>query len=147
MSPAPLRSWPDRCRHSLLFEVLGLCCLVPLGSLLLQEEASHIGQPGLVLSVLAMGWNAVFNALFDRVELNRGGHLSRRGWWTRVGQAVGFEAGLTLLSLPVIMLSLQLTLGAALALDVGLGLFYVLYGLLFNRAYDALFPLQAADHW
>lgn len=146
MSTASVRSWPDRCRHSLLFELLGLACLVPLGSLFLHEDSLTLGGLGLLLSLLAMGWNGLYNALFDRLELHRGGHLSRRTWVARLVQAVGFEVGLTALSLPILMLALDLSLGAAFVLDLGLGLFYVLFGLFFNRAYDRVFPLHEASH-
>lgn len=89
-----------------------------------------------------MLWNAFYNALFDRIEIRRGSHLSQRGWRGRVLQAFGFEAGLALITVPLIAYWLSLSLLAALLLDIGFAGFYLVFALCFNWAYDRIFPIK-----
>jgi uncharacterized membrane protein len=137
-----LRSFPDRLRQLLLFEIIGLVLVAPLASWITGNGISAVGILVFAISLIAMVWNGGFNYLFDRIELTRGGHLSRRGWGMRVLHASLFELGLTLITLPLIVWMLKLSVIEALLLDVGFVVFYLVYALLFNRAYDALFPLR-----
>ncbi|MDP2024946.1 PACE efflux transporter [Sulfuriferula sp.] len=137
-----LRSVPDRLRQLLLFEIIGLVLVAPLASWLTGDGIGTLGVLVFAISLIAMAWSGGFNYLFDRIELARGGHLSRRGWGVRVLHASLFELGLTLITLPLIVWMLKLPVIEALLLNVGFIVFYLLYALLFNRAYDALFPLR-----
>jgi uncharacterized membrane protein len=56
----------------------------------------------------------------------------------RVAHAVGFEAGLILIVIPLIAAWLAVSLWRALVLDIGLVLFYLPYGFLFNLGYDRI---------
>lgn len=143
MAKTSLRSWPDRCRHALLFEIIGLAIVVPLSSWISGHGAAQLGLLSIAISLIAMSWNAVFNALFDRMEIRLGSHLSERGWGVRLIHVLLFEAGLTLITLPVIAVWLQLGLWRALLMDIGFVLFYLVYALLFNWAYDCCFPISA----
>jgi len=61
----------------------------------------------------------------------------------RALQAVLFEGGLLLLTLPVIVLWTGLGWWPALIADLGLAAAYVAYAFVFNIAYDRLFPITA----
>lgn len=144
MAKTSLRSWPDRCRHALLFECIGLALVVPLSSWLSGHHAARLGLLSIAISLIAMSWNALFNAVFDRMEILLGSHLSQRGWSVRLFHVLLFEAGLTLITLPLIAGWLHLGLWQALLMDIGFVLFYLVYALLFNWAYDRQFPIEAA---
>ena len=137
-----LRSFSDRLRQLLLFEIIGLILVAPLASWMTGHSIGAMGFLAFAISLIAMAWSGGFNYLFDRIELARGGHLSRRGWDVRILHASLFELGLTLITLPLIVWMLKLSVLDALLLDVGFIVFYLLYALLFYRVYDALFPLR-----
>lgn len=137
-----MRSFPDRIRHTVLFELIGLITVTPLASWITGHAMSKIGFLAILVSVIAMLWNALYNALFDRIEIRCGSHLSQRGWRGRVLQAFGFEAGLALITVPLIAYWLSLSLWASLLLDVGFAGFYLVFALGFNWAYDRVFPIK-----
>lgn len=64
-----------------------------------------------------------------------------RSWPDRLRQIALFELGGLLLTLPIVMVWTGLGWRAALVADLGLALTYTLYALLFNLAYDRLFPI------
>ena len=87
-----------------------------------------------------MGWNYVFNLLFDHAMNHyRGSTLKTPP--LRILHAVLFELGLLMMLMPLIALYLGISLWHALVLDLGFALFYMLYALVFNWAYDRVFPL------
>ncbi|MDP2783760.1 MAG: PACE efflux transporter [Sulfurimicrobium sp.] len=137
-----LRGFADRLRQLLLFEIIGLILVAPFASWLTGHTIGAIGLLALVISLIAMLWSGLFNYTFDRIELARGGHLSRRGWGMRALHAFLFELGLTIITVPLIAWSLEISILDALLLDIGFIVFYLVYALLFNRAYDAIFPLR-----
>jgi uncharacterized membrane protein len=59
----------------------------------------------------------------------------------RVAHAVGFEGGLLLVGLPVVMAWTGMRWAEALVADVGLAIAYVIYAYVFNLAYDRFFPI------
>ena len=137
------RALPDRICHTLLYEAVGLLLVTPLASWALDHPALDTGLLALWLSLIAMLWNLVFNWGFDHLELRVGGHLSRRGWPTRIAHAVGFEGGLALLTIPLVAYWLSIGWWPAFWVDAGLMLFYLLYSVLFNWCYDKIFPLAS----
>ena len=59
--------------------------------------------------------------------------------------AFGFEGGLLLVSLPIVMLWTGMGWIDALLADLGLALAYVLYAYVFNLGYDRLFPIARSQ--
>ena len=143
MSSAPrLRSLPDRLRQIALFELGGLLLITPLFAW--ASGVSISASLGLMVmaALVATLWNGVFNTLFDWVEGRlTGRRADRRPLALRVLQACAFEAGLLLMTLPIVMAWTGLDWRAALVADLGLALAYTLYALLFNLVYDRLFPI------
>ncbi|HBZ43524.1 MAG TPA: hypothetical protein DEO85_05560 [Maritimibacter sp.] len=135
-----MRSFPDRVRHALSFEIIGLLIVVPLGALVFDKPVGDIGVVGLVSATLATLWNMVYNFGFDLVLRYRTG-TTKKGYGLRVVHAVLFEVGLLLVLLPFIAWYLGLTLWQALVMDLSFAVFYMVYAYLFNLAYDRLFPL------
>ncbi len=95
-----------------------------------------------MLAAIAALWNGAYNTAFDWIEGRRTGRTAdRRPFAVRCLHACGFEGGLLLLTLPVIVWWTALPWIDALIADIGLALAYTAYALLFNLGYDRLFPI------
>jgi len=66
-----------------------------------------------------MGWNYLYNLGFDHLLVWLDWPLYKRGMVLRAIHALMFEAGLTIVSIPVTMIWLNYTLIQALLLDLG----------------------------
>lgn len=93
-------------------------------------------------SVIAALWNFIFNALFERWEsrqVKRGRSLRRR-----VVHALMFEAVLIATFVPMIAWWLDVSLLHALAMNIGLAVFFVTYTFVFAWCFDRIFGLPAS---
>ncbi|NMG75358.1 PACE efflux transporter [Aromatoleum diolicum] len=138
-----LRSFWDRVRQILLFELGGLVLITPPFAWLSGVAiADSIGLLALVALIAAI-WNGTYNTCFDWVEGRITGRTAdRRPYRMRALHAVGFEGGLLLMSLPVIMAWTGMGWLEALVADLGLASAYVLYAFVFNLGYDRIFPID-----
>lgn len=142
MNPPPLRSLPDRIRQVLLFELIGVCLITPLFALASGRPMLESAVLLALLSSIAAAWNALYCTGFDWIEGRLTGRpADRRPQALRLAHALGFEGGLLIFTLPVIMLWTGMDFWTALVADIGLALTYAGYAYLFNLAYDRLFPL------
>lgn len=126
-----MRSWKERVAHMSLFEVGGLLSVTPLASWLSGHGLATIGGLAAAISVLAMLWNLVWNRVFDVWIPSR-----RRSIMQRLAQAVGFELGLLITTVPLIAWWLKIGLVEALLMDIGFVIFYLLYAMAFNILFD-----------
>ena len=85
------KSVKERFFHALGFEVLAIAICAPLGAWLLDYSLAHMGLLTLMISLIAMSWNMLFNALFDRAQRRMG---FRRTLVARAVHSVLFEIGL-----------------------------------------------------
>lgn len=60
----------------------------------------------------------------------------------RILHALGFEGGLLLITLPIVMLWTGMGWLEALIADVGLAIAYTIYAFFFNIGYDRVFPID-----
>lgn len=136
-----MRSKGDRIRHAVGFEVIGILICSPLASWLLGVPLGHVSVLTVALATCAMVWNYVYNLGVDTLMLH---YLHRldKSLWERVFHALGFEAGFLLVSLPLVAWWMDMSLMAALLLDIGVAVFYILYAFFYNLAYDRLFPVS-----
>lgn len=141
---APLRSLADRVRQVALFEVFGLVLITP--GFAWASGTPLLDSVGLlaVLALVAALWNGLYCTAFDRLEwrLARRQADQRPARW-RIVHALGFEGGLLVLTLPIIVAWTGLAWWPALVADIGLALTYTAYAYLFNLAYDRVFPIPA----
>lgn len=143
MSVRPkLRSLPDRLRQITMFEIGGLLLITPPFAWASGVPVTDSLALLALLALIAAIWNGGYNTAFDWVD----GHLTgrtadRRPLRLRAVHAIGFEAGLLLLTLPVIVWWTGMGWIEALIADIGLAAAYTLYALLFNLGYDRLFPI------
>ena len=144
MNPSPkLRSPLDRVRQVVLFEIGGLLLITP--PFVWASGMPAMNSLGLLalIALIAAGWNAVYNTSFDWIEGRLTGRTAdRRPYRMRLLHASGFEGGLILLSLPIVIAWTGMGWIDALMADIGLALAYVLYAFVFNLGYDRVFPID-----
>jgi uncharacterized membrane protein len=137
----PHKSVKERFFHALGFEVLAIVICAPLGAWLLGYSLGHIGLLTLMISLIAMSWNMVFNAIFDRAQHRMG---FARTLVVRAIHALIFEVGLLLAVVPLAAWWLDIGLWEAFVLDIGIALFFLPYTFVFNWTYDHLRVLVVA---
>jgi uncharacterized membrane protein len=125
------------------FELLAIALSRALLRLLSDSPLVLAGATAVASSAIAMTWNLVYNMLFEgweRRQARRGRSLLRRAC-----HAVGFEAGLVAMLVPLFAWVLGVTWAQALVLNLAMILFFLAYGFLFNLAFDRVFglPLSA----
>ena len=127
------KSFAERFFHALTFEVLAVIISAPVLSWVMGVSMTHAGLLTLMISLNAMVWNMIFNALFDRIERR---FALVRTLGLRVVHAVSFELGLIVTVVPLAAWWLDMSLLDAFWLDIGLVLFFLPYTFLFNLGYD-----------
>ena len=136
-----VRTAGDRLRYSILFELLLLVILTSVGALVLKRQILDVGLLTVMLAVKAMLFNLAYNWLFDRMDVRAGRVPTLRSPFGRIIHAIGFECGLVLTSLPLVIWWLDFTLLQALVMDFAITSFVVAYTLVFGWGYDRLFPV------
>jgi len=131
----PHKSIKERLLHALIFEVLAIALCAPLGAWLLGYPLAHMGLLTLMISLIAMGWNMLFNVAFDRTQRRMG---LDRTQTVRAVHSVIFEIGLLLAVVPLAAWWLGIGLWQAFLLDIGIALFFLPYTFFFNWTYDHL---------
>jgi uncharacterized membrane protein len=139
-----MRNTRDRIRHSVLFELIGLITVTPLGGWAFGVPISHFGIVAVVSTSLAMGWNYAYNLGFDHAMLRIYGDV-RKSLRARIVHAGLFEFGLLCLLVPFIAWYLDVPLWQAFVMDVSLAGFYLVYAFVFNWIYDIVFPIPAEE--
>lgn len=130
---SPVRTTTERVLHAVIFEVVANVLVFII--LIIWSSAAPAQSALLTVasSTLAMGWNYLFNLMFDSVQRRTG---FKKDWKIRCLHAVIFEAGLLLVLIPFAAWWLDITLLAALKLECGLVLFFLVYAYLFNLIWD-----------
>lgn len=131
----PPKTVRERFFHALAFEVIAIALCAPLGAWLLGYSLGHMGLLTLMVSLIAMAWNMIFNSAFDRAQKRLG---FARNLGARVVHSVLFEIGLILAVVPLAAWWLDIGLWEALVLDIGIVLFFLPYTFVFNWVYDHL---------
>jgi uncharacterized membrane protein len=137
-----MRTFRDRVRHALLFEAVALAIFIPGSAVLFDQPLDHMGVIGIASATLATLWNFIFNIGFDRALLRLRGSIEK-SVADRVVHTLLFEAGLVVVLIPLIAWYLGIGLWTALLMDIAIVTFYLIYGFLFNMAYDRIFPIVA----
>ncbi|WP_312548193.1 PACE efflux transporter [Massilia sp.] len=138
-----MRTFRERVVHALLFEAVALAIFIPGSALVFDQPVQHMGVIGVASATIATLWNFVFNVMFDRAMLRLRGSVQKT-MAIRVAHTFLFEAGLVVMLIPLIAWYLGIGLWAALLMDIAIVIFYLVYGFLFNIAYDRVFPVTAA---
>lgn len=140
-----MRTTADRIRHTLLFEIIGLCTCTPLASWHLDKDMSRIGIMSIGISITAMVCNYVYNLLFDKVLVALKRPVNVRPTWMRIVHAILFEVSLLTITVPAVSWWLDMTLWHALVTDLGFAFFFLVYAFVYNWAYDIIFPMPVDE--
>lgn len=125
--------------QALLYEVFAIAFVGPVLSVAFDKPpASTIGL-AIVLSSIALGWNFVFNTLFERWESRQ--PVQGRSFARRLAHGAGFEGGLVVLLVPVMALWLDISPASAFMTNLGLLAFFFFYAIAFTWVFDRVFGL------
>lgn len=135
-----MRSVGDRLRHAVGFEIIGVLIVTPLAGWAFSAELHKVGVLALAMSLVATAWNYIYNVWFDRMMLRLRGRVRKRPG-ERVVHALAFELGMLFITLPPLMWWMGYDFERALAMDLSLMIFYLVYTYAYNWAYDLIFPV------
>lgn len=125
----------ERIFHAVLFEIGAIISTVWLMGSVTEHSNGLLTTTIILISLIALGWNVVFNALFDK--LFQGERLAR-GLSVRLLHTIGFELGLLAFTLPLVAFMLNIGWWEAFLMDIGMTLIVMGYSLIFNWCYDYL---------
>ncbi|UUX95658.1 PACE efflux transporter [Aquabacterium sp. J223] len=131
-----------RVLQAVLYEVGAVAVVGPVLSLAFDRPAASTLGLAVVLSGIALGWNYLFNTLFERWESRQA--VRGRSWVRRLAHGTGFEGGLVILLVPVMALWLDIPPLAAFLANLGLLAFFFVYAIAFTWTFDRLFGLPAS---
>ncbi len=136
-----IRTGLDRLRYAVLFEGLLVAIFSVAMFLVFERSLLDMGAFSLVLSLIALAINFVYNLIYDRIDVHYGRIPTERSRGWRVVHAVGFEFTLVLVNLPIIMWWMQWSFWQALGFDIVAMAAVVVYTYYFTLAYDRVFPI------
>jgi uncharacterized membrane protein len=124
----------------LLFEGIALLIIIPIFKYFSNEKSLYfVTLFTIFISTLTMVWSIVFNSVFERLEARR--KKTTRTVFTRVVHAIGFEASLVLIVVPISAYGLGITFWQAFMLEFVFFLIFPFYTFLFQWVFDTVFDL------
>ena len=139
-----VRTGLDRLRYALLFEGILVAMFSVIAALLFDRSLMSMSALSIALSLVALAINLGYNYLFDRLDVRNGRIPTERSRNWRIVHALGFEATLVIVNLPLVMWWMGWNVWQALALDIVAMAAIVFYTYFFTLAYDRLFPVEQA---
>ncbi|WP_137973228.1 PACE efflux transporter [Pseudomonas sp. F(2018)] len=128
--------------QALLYELVGALFVSPVIAFAFDESMVYSGTLALLLSLVALSWNMLFNSLFEYWEARQASRTRTLG--RRVLHSLGFEGGLALMLVPLMAWWLDISWLQALVADLGLLLFFFFYAFAFQWAFDLLFGVPTS---
>ena len=116
--------------------------VTPILSFAFDAAVSSTLPLSVLMATIALSWNYVFNALFERWEKKQ--TTKGRSWQRRLVHGAGFEGGLVLVLVPLTAYWLSISLWQALLAEIGLLLTFFIYAIVFTWAFDKVFGLPAS---
>lgn len=132
-------SFPARIVHTVGFEFFGIVIFTPFAMFVLHKDMFHIASLAIIVSMLAMLWNLIYNYIFDIVERKMGRYRTQRGFLLRALHALLFEAGLLIVTIPLVAYMLDMGLIQAFIVDLGFVVFYLVYAFVYNYIFDKIY--------
>lgn len=123
----------ERIFHSVLFEIGAVSVATAAVVLVSPEKGGTALGVGVLMAMIAMAWNFIFNGIFDRIFT---APRETRRLGLRIFHTLTFECGLLFATVPLLAYFLELTLLQAFLADVGLTVLITFYALIFNWIYD-----------
>ncbi|MBB6725634.1 PACE efflux transporter, partial [Proteus mirabilis] len=106
-TPHQRKTLTERVIHAITFEGLATLILAPTAAWLMQRSVVEMGGLSILLATLAMVWNIIYNAAFDRLW-----PVSRfpRQLKVRALHALGFETGFVIIGVTMVAIVLGVSL-------------------------------------
>lgn len=140
-----MRAMSPRTRRivqALLYEAIAVAIVAPVLSWGFDHPPGSSLLLTLLTSLVALSWNYVYNALFERWEAQQ--PVKGRTATRRLVHSAGFEVGLVVMLVPLLAWWLEVTLWQAFIADLGLMAFFFFYTMAFTWAFDRVFGLPAS---
>lgn len=128
-----------RALQAVLYEAIAVAAIGPALSVVFAEPVGSTITLSVLMSTVALGWNYLFNAWFEKWEAKQVDR--RRTLWRRLLHGLGFEGGLVVMLVPVMAWWLNTTLINAFFADLGILIFFFAYAVVFTWAFDRIFGL------
>jgi uncharacterized membrane protein len=128
-----------RVLQALLYEVFAIAFVGPVLGWAFDKPQTSTLLLAVVLSSIALCWNYVFNAFFEKWESRQ--LVKGRSFVRRLAHGAGFEGGLTVLLVPVMAYWLDTSFLTAFLANLGLLTFFFVYAMGFTWAFDKVFGL------
>lgn len=125
--------------QAVLYEAFAIAFFGPAMSLVFDQSMASTLSLAVLMSSIALGWNYVFNGLFEAWESRQA--VKGRSFRRRLAHGIGFEGGLVVMLVPLMAYWLETTLLHALLADLGILAFFFFYAIAFTWAFDRVFGL------
>lgn len=129
------RSPVERTFHAISYELVGIITSAPIIALIAGKPMSESGLIAVVVSIIAMSWNYLFNYVFDKAQ-NK--YHFRKNLGVRILHGTSFEVGLIMITIPVIALLFKMGFIDAFFLEFGMLIYFFPYTIVYNWVYDKL---------
>lgn len=136
-----MRTKRDRIRHAVLFEIASLCLLLIGFALFSEFDMDKMGVLGIGFSLLTVGWNYIFNYVFDKSMIAYTGSTDKKNRH-RIIHVLLFETILLFITIPIVSWYLNMTLFEAINLEIGIIIFYFIFTYIYNIVYDYFYPIR-----
>jgi uncharacterized membrane protein len=128
-----------RVLQAVLYEVFAIAFVGPVLSVAFDKPPTSTLALAVVLSSIALIWNYVFNAIFERWEATQA--VRGRSFLRRLAHGTGFEGGLVVILVPVMALWLDISPLNAFLANLSLLAFFFIYAVVFTWVFDRVFGL------
>lgn len=135
-----IRTGLDRLRYALLFEGILVVLFTTAMVLLFDRGLLFMGGLSVVLSLVALATNFIYNYIVDGIDVRHGRIPTERSRMGRILHAVGFEFTLVIVSVPIIVWWMTWGWWQAIVFDAIAMAAIVIYTYFFTLAYDRIFP-------
>lgn len=135
-----------RVLQAVFYEIGAIALTSPIIGFAFNTSASSALGLAAIMSTIALAWNYVFNAIFERWESRQ--IVKGRSIWRRLAHGIGFEGGLVMILVPLMAFWLDISFIDAFIAELGLLLMFFVYAVLFTWAFDKVFglPESALEH-
>ena len=128
-----------RVLQAIFYEMGAIAITTPIIKFTFDTPTSSSIGLAVVMSTIALAWNYVFNAIFERWESRQ--TVKGRSIWRRLAHGVGFEGGLVTMLVPLMAYWLNISLLNAFYAELGILLVFFIYAVAFTWVFDKIFGL------
>lgn len=128
-----------RVLQAVFYEIGAIVITTPIIKFAFDASASSSVGLAVVMSTIALIWNYIFNAIFERWESRQ--VIKGRSIWRRLAHGIGFEGGLVTMLVPLMAYWLNISFLNAFYAEIGILLVFFVYAVTFTWAFDKIVGL------